>query len=125
MLFRGWYHACQLGLFGFAITFFGFAVPAFQSLITVGVWIITPLGLTGAILGLLLVTRGIRSACPLCGKAASWTSPAKKVLAIDCHNCGLVGGNPVRDRRPRELHEYDEEDASNPEKDSESSSAKG
>jgi hypothetical protein len=112
MLFRGWYHACQLGLIGFAIVMLGAAIPGWRLLTTVGMCIVAPLGIIGAMLGVLLVTRGIRSACPLCGTSAYWTSPAQSVIAVACQECGLVGGNPAWDARPRKLHEYDDNDAS-------------
>jgi len=61
---------------------------------TIGLWVFVPVGAAGALLGILGVTRGIRSACPMCGEPASWVGPAKHVLAVDCEKCGLVGGNP-------------------------------
>jgi len=67
-------------------------------------------GFAGALLGILGVTCGIRSGCPVCGKMASWVGPAKPVLAVDCEECGLVGGNPLKDLRPWFLTELYEND---------------
>ena len=54
----------------------------------------------------------IHSACPKCGQPAEWVYPAKGYVAIDCNECGLLGGRPWRDLSPRVLDEfYEEEDA--------------
>lgn len=119
MLFRIWYHAGQLALLGFALTAAGMMFNRTSFLLPIGVSIILPLGILGAILGIVWCTLGIRTACPQCRKPGYWVSPAKSVLAVDCEQCGLVGGNPAWDVRPRFLHEYyepvdDEEVAEQP-----------
>jgi hypothetical protein len=109
-MFRAWYHACQLASAAFVMALVGTAIPMLSVLRTIGLWVFVPVGVAGALLGILGVTRGIRSACPMCGEPASWVGPAKHVLAVDCEKCGLVGGNPLMRLRPRLLRELYEGD---------------
>lgn len=109
-MFRVWYHACQLAVVAIAVALAGTAIPMLSVLRTTGLWTFVPLGVAGALLGIIGVTCGIRSGCPVCGNAASWVGPAKHVLAVDCEKCGLVGGNPLKDLRPRFLTELYEDD---------------
>jgi hypothetical protein len=109
-MFRVWYHACQLAVAALALACVGAAVPMLSLLRTIGLWVFVPVGIAGALLGILGVTCRIRSGCPVCGKAANWVGPAKHVLAVDCEKCGLVRGNPLKDLRPRVLRELYEGD---------------
>ena len=110
MAFRAWYHCCQCAPLCMALVAIGWVLPA-RWLTTIGMSLVVPLGMVGAMLGLLVVTYGIRTACPLCGHPAYWDHPTKNVVAVDCEQCGLVGGTPWGDFRPRALDElYVEED---------------
>ena len=105
VMFRAWYHACQLASAAAVMALVGTAIPRLSVLRTIGLWVFIPVGIAGALLGILGVTCGIRYGCPVCGKAANWVGPAKHVLAVDCEKCGLVGGNPLKGLRPRILKE--------------------
>ena len=111
MLFRAWYHTCQLAVIGFVMTFAGLLLPPpWEILSQIGIWIVVPICVLGALLGIAGVVFGIRTACPICGLTAYWTSPAKNTLAIDCPKCGLVGGKPVWNMKPRVLDEFNRGD---------------
>jgi hypothetical protein len=110
MLFRIWYHTGNLGLLGLALTAAGTMFNRTSFLLPVGIAIIAPLGIVGAILGIIWCTLGLRSACPRCGAPADWVSPAKSIIAVDCEHCGLVGGNPMWNLVPRTLNEFYEDD---------------
>ncbi len=99
MFFRFWYHASQIWMIAFLAVFIGFLVPS-AFLIRIGVSIIVPLGLVGGVLGVIGITRGICSRCPVCGRKAFWAVPVKNILAVDCPDCGMIGGNPLRNLRP-------------------------
>jgi len=111
-MFRAWYHACQVGSAAFILAFVGTAIPMLSVLRFVGLCILIPLGVLGALLAIIGVTRGIRSGCPMCGRAATWVRPAQHVLAVDCEKCGLVGGNPLKVLRPRLVRDLHEDDKS-------------
>lgn len=107
MLFRGWYRTCQIVTFGFPLVFLGFLFPSTTRIsMLIGSFVIFPLGLLGGILGLIWTFKGLRSRCPLCGAVGYWIFPAKYYLAIECSNCGLVGGHVGRDLRYRVLSEF-------------------
>jgi hypothetical protein len=86
-------------MIAFLAVFIGFLVPS-TFLTRIGVSIIVPLGLVGGVLGVIGVTRGICSRCPVCGRKALWAVPVKNILAVDCPDCGMIGGNPLRNLRP-------------------------
>jgi hypothetical protein len=57
-------------------------------------WISLPLGIAGAVLGFFAVATGIRTACPICGRRASWIY-SRRFLGIECDHCGIYGGYPL------------------------------
>ena len=112
MLFRLWYHACQLVPLILLTMVAGhfFAGDLWSARIANGgVFLLVALGLVGAALGVKLGIGGITTACPKCGKPAEWVSPAKHYLATDCEECRLIGGRPLLDPWPRFLHEFYED----------------
>lgn len=108
MTFRIWFHLCQLVYVGFLILAVG---ALFQNwfLTRIGLWLVVPIGLIGAVLGIIWTARGLRTACPLCSQVGQWVAPDKNALAIECSQCGLVGGYVIRDLRVRVLHELEEQ----------------
>lgn len=64
-------------------------------------------GVIGALLGVLHITIGIRTACPLCGQVSPWIA-ARRFLGIDCERCGVFGGYPLMHIVPFKLGAVDE-----------------
>ncbi|MCA8987707.1 MAG: hypothetical protein KDA78_08715 [Planctomycetaceae bacterium] len=112
MLFRGWYHACQLAEISFPLIVVGIFLPTSWHVSEIGICMIIPIGLVGAVLGIIWTITGIRSACPLCSTPGYWVVPAKRYLAMDCPDCGLVGGCVHRDLHPRTLSEFTDDESS-------------
>jgi hypothetical protein len=102
-VFRFWFHACQFAALAFGIALLGFLVPSLFPLTQYIAYLLIPLGIFGGVLGLVGATRGIRSACPLCGQRGDWVVISRCAMAVDCESCGLVGGNPLKRLRPRVL----------------------
>ena len=96
MFFRLWFYACKIGLIGFALTFIGFVTswPLSGTLQTVGLSIVVPLGIIGAILGV-AGCFGLRSACPVCGTRGLWVQYERPSIGLECDRCGLIFGNPL------------------------------
>ena len=105
MFFRIYYHACQVGFLGFALAFAGFFTPRSWHLLEVALVIVVPMGIMGAVIGLVMVTVGLRTACPNCGSPSYWMMASygkSGFIGIDCEQCGLLGGDPFRDLVPRQ-----------------------
>jgi hypothetical protein len=114
MLFRLWFYLCKLGICGFVCLFVGLAhiLPADQGklLSTVGIWIVVPIGIGGAVLAVPLLL-GWKTGCPFCGGRCKWVTYGKE-MALDCPRCGLVHADPIRHWRlrvePRDADEQSE-----------------
>ncbi len=105
MLFRIWYHCCQLAILAMLAVFFGMTLNL-ALLVDVARWVLLPIGTVGILLGLLGVTTGMRTACPKCGRKASWIY-ARKFLGIHCGGCGIYGGYPMLHLLPFKVYEVD------------------
>lgn len=96
MLFRIWFYACKVGLLGFGLVLLGASTAYPWSAVakSIGIVIVVPLCIAGALLGIWGIF-GIRSSCPLCGKRGLWVRYEEKGLGLACDGCGIVGGNPL------------------------------
>jgi predicted RNA-binding Zn-ribbon protein involved in translation (DUF1610 family) len=112
MLFRAWYRICQSLVIWFPLAIAGDHLPPSWHVAEICIGIIMSGGLAGAILPFIWMYKGLRSACPLCAAVGNWVAPEKHYLAIDCPECGLVGGCMSRDFRLRKLHEVRRDDSS-------------
>lgn len=102
-VFRLWFHACQFAAVAFGTALLGVFVPSLFPLTQYIAYLLIPLGIFGGVLGLVGATRGIWSACPLCGQRGDWVVISKYSIAVNCKTCGLVGGNPLKNIQPRVL----------------------
>lgn len=112
-MFQIWFHLCQLVYVGFLVLAVG-ALMSNWYLTQIGMWLVVPICSIGAVLGGIWCARGLRSACPLCDQVGQWVAPDKNALAIECSQCGLVGGYVIRDLRVRVLDELKERQCENP-----------
>ena len=112
MLFRLWYHACQLAILAILGGMIGLVanVPVLVDAVT---WVTVPVGVAGAVLGVIGVTTGIRSACPNCGRKSTWLY-ARRFLGIDCDHCGIYGGYPMAHIVPFKVEVVDPTEAEQP-----------
>jgi hypothetical protein len=99
MLFRIWYHACQVCLLGFYLVFAGiggmFVFEWLGLLVPIGFVLLAPVCIFSVLLcPVWYFLGGINSACPLCGANSYWLMDRSLVLT-ECEECGLVGGAPL------------------------------
>jgi hypothetical protein len=91
MFFRVWFlYVSKIAVAGFALAAVGFATPGFAGglLQNIGLSVIIPLGIGGALTAIVLVFKK-SLACPLCGRQGKFVT-CGKTPAINCGHCGLV-----------------------------------
>jgi len=96
-------------MIAFLVVFIGYL--AHSTILTgIGFSIVVPLGLMSGVLGIIGVTRGICSNCPVCGRKSFWAIYHKFILVLNCPDCGMIGGNPLRNLRPTAITPQDLEE---------------
>lgn len=94
MPFRLWFYLAKVGGFAlFAIVFATFLAPAdswLGQLRTVALWIVIPLCLVGALMGILHALGKLRMLCPFCGKSGLVGGNKQDGIWLECETCGLV-----------------------------------
>lgn len=95
MFFRIWYYLC------FAVVPALFLVPLLAWLLgmspalaaAVVLTVMVALGITGAVLAILLLFFGLRLRCPFCGQPGEVCGSSGEGLGFLCERCGLVQGS--------------------------------
>jgi hypothetical protein len=94
MPFRLWFYLAKVGGFIlFAIIFATFFAPADSGLghlRLVAQWILIPLCLVGALMGVLMVLGKLRMLCPFCRKSGPVGGNKQDGIWLECETCGLV-----------------------------------
>jgi hypothetical protein len=100
MPFRLWFYLTKIGGFVFAtaivlaIVFGGSRVLG--TVISVMTLVLIPLGLTGAVMGVLMVCGRLRMKCPFCGKSGPAGGSKAEGMWMECDTCGFIhGGGPL------------------------------
>jgi hypothetical protein len=97
MPFRLWFYLAQVGApIVFATIFFTFSAPkdSFAGHIrVVAICIFILLGVTGMILGGLMVAGRLRMCCPFCSKPGSTGFNKSDGMWMECESCGFVHGD--------------------------------
>jgi hypothetical protein len=91
MFFRIWFlYLSKAGVAGFVLAAAGFAMNGSPGRIlqTVGLSIVIPLGIAGALTAFLILFKRTL-ACPLCGRQGRFETRGN-MPAINCRHCGLV-----------------------------------
>ena len=93
MFFRIWFlYLSKIGLLGFVLAGVGLFADGrwgIASLLQmIGMWLVIPLGIAGALIALEMLIRP-RLACPICGDSGEFVTYDKQP-AVDCSQCGLV-----------------------------------
>ena len=96
MPFRLWFYLTKIGGFAFfavivlSLVFGG--SRALGTVISVMTLILIPLGLTGAVMGVLMVCGRLRMKCPFCGKSGPAGGSKAEGMWMECETCGLIHG---------------------------------
>jgi hypothetical protein len=94
MPFRLWFYLAKVGGFIlFAIIFATFFAPAdswLGHLRLVAQWILIPLCLVGALMGVLMALGKLKMLCPFCGKSRPVGGNKQDGIWLECETCGLV-----------------------------------
>jgi hypothetical protein len=96
MPFRLWFYLVKIVaplLFG--VLFLTWALPRNplgEVFYRVALYSLIALGVTGALMGLLLVLGWLRMRCPFCGRYGPVGGSKEDGLWLDCTRCGLVHG---------------------------------
>jgi hypothetical protein len=112
MPFRFWFYLFKVGGFSlFAIIFATFFAPS-DSLLGrtrfVAMWILIPLCLIAAFMGILIAFGRLRMLCPFCGKSGRVGGNKRDGMWMECKSCGFVhGSGPLRLKIVREEIEDD------------------
>lgn len=96
MPFRLWFYLTKIG----GLAFFTVIVlslvcggsRALDAVITVMVLVFIPMGLTGAVMGLLIVCGRLRMGCPFCGRSGSAGGSKASGMWMECTTCGFIHG---------------------------------
>jgi uncharacterized MnhB-related membrane protein len=106
MPFRLWFYATKifipLMLLSFlpVIFFRNHLASAVQATAT---GLVVVLGITGAVMGVLMVMGRLRMRCPFCGQSGAAGGNSRMGIFMICERCGLVrGGGPLNLRIVRE-----------------------
>jgi hypothetical protein len=96
MPFRLWFYLTKIGGFVFAtaivlaIVFGG--SRALGTVISIMTLVLIPLGLTGAVMGVLMVCDRLRMGCPFCGRSGPAGGSKAEGMWMECETCGLIHG---------------------------------
>jgi hypothetical protein len=98
MFFRIWYYLCVVGPpVLFPMIFLGFLFRESSPRLAVTGWValsvFVGLGITGAILAVLLLFCGLRLRCPFCGEPGDFCGSKEAGVCLLCDRCGLVQGS--------------------------------
>jgi hypothetical protein len=97
VFFRLWFiYLSKVAIVGFAFVAIGFAFSGAlpRVLQSIGLAIVVPLGIVGALLAIVLMFRKTL-ACPACGAQSEFVTD-KKLVGVNCIHCGLVVVDPMR-----------------------------
>jgi hypothetical protein len=96
MPFRLWFYLTRIGGLVFAVVIVLAVVlgdsRAVETVISAMVLIVVPLGLTGAVMGVLMICGRLRMRCPFCGKSGEAGGSKSDGMWMVCPTCGLVRG---------------------------------
>jgi hypothetical protein len=97
MFFRVWYYLCiAVAPVLFVLVFVGFLFTGQSSALAVvavaALYVLVALGITGAILAILLLFCGLRLRCPFCGERGDFWGDKASGPCLQCEHCGLVHG---------------------------------
>lgn len=96
MPFRLWYYLAKVGgpvLIGVLFaTFFAPGGSWLGTVHTIAMWLLIPLCLCGACLGILAVFGRLRMRCPFCGQSGEVGASQQDGMWMECDSCGTVHG---------------------------------
>jgi hypothetical protein len=98
MFFRVWYYLCVVGApVLFLLMIFGFVFAAVSPVMAligrVALTVMVALGITGAVVAILLLFCGLRLRCPFCGEPGEFCGSKEEGPGFFCDHCGLVQGS--------------------------------
>jgi hypothetical protein len=98
VFFRVWYYLCVVGPpVLFPLIFLGWVFAEQSPLLALvgrtALAIFVGLGITGAILAVLLLFCGLRLRCPFCGERGDFCGSKEAGVCLLCERCGLVQGS--------------------------------
>jgi hypothetical protein len=98
VLFRVWYYLCfAVAPILFLLIPLGWlfteSAPLLAMASRVALVLFIALGVSGAVLGFLLLFCGLRLSCPFCGQPGEVCGSKEDGLGLVCERCGLVQGS--------------------------------
>jgi hypothetical protein len=96
MPFRLWFYLTKIGGLVFAVLVVLAVVlgdsRTLETVISAMVLIVVPLGLTGAVMGVLMVCGKLRMKCPFCGRSGPAGGSKADAMWMECETCGFIHG---------------------------------
>jgi len=96
MPFRLWFYLTKIGGVAFfaviALSLVFGDSRALGTVISVVTLVLIPLGLTGAVMGVLMVCGRLRMGCPFCGRSGPAGGSKAEGMWMECETCGLIHG---------------------------------